>query len=302
MVLFRRPVPRYRLRYQSSNLEMPAGDFVIGRSSACHLSVDDASVSRRHALIRVEATGVTVQDLGSRNGVQVNGKRIDGIKPLQHLDRLAIGNQEMLFIDADQGGQRQAPTSEMKRCESCGAMAVPEAERCEVCGNLLGGKGPMEGSTLDLNLGGTADDVAKSEQAFLLVAGIADKALAMGSTEKGEQILAPHLDMMLLRTHRGELYGDGAFARAVGFALRLAEDRNSRRWLHFVFILHTATKRLMDAATIERLHEVVRKARYSDSRPLKDYLAMLAGIEERLTAADRFLVKRLEALHRVIAA
>jgi hypothetical protein len=58
----------------------------------------------------------------------------------------------------------------------------------------------------------------------------------------------------------------------------------------------------MDATPIDRLHEVVRKVRYTDTRALRDYLATLAGMEDRFTAADRFLVKRLEALQRVIAA
>jgi hypothetical protein len=296
-------VPRYRLRYQSSNLEMPMGEFVIGRSSGCHLSIDDASVSRRHAVIRIEAAGVTVADLGSRNGVHVNGKRIEGEHRLHHLDRLAIGNQEMLFVDADQGGHRQAQTSEMRRCEACGAMSLSSAEVCEACGaSLPGGRPSLEGQTLELRFGGPGDDASKSQEAFQLIAGIAEKAIAMKSFEKAEQMLAPHLDMMLFRAHRGELYAPEVFDRAVGFALKLAEERSGRRWLHFVFLLHTQTKKLMDAPTIERLHEIVRRVRYTDSRPLKDYLTMLSTMEERLKPADRFLVKRLEALHRVITA
>ncbi len=296
-------MPRYRLRYQSSNLEMPLGDFVIGRSSACHLSVDDASVSRRHALIRVGPSDVTVEDLGSRNGVRVNGKRIEGAQSLQHLDRLAIGNQEMLFVDADQGGHRHAPTAEMHQCEGCGALNMAGAEHCEGCGNALpGGRSALEGQTLELRLGVPGEDAGKSEQAFLLIAGIAEKAIAMKSYEKAEQMLAPHLDMMIFRAHRGEHYAPATFDRALSFALRLAEERNGRRWLHFVFLLHTQAKRLMDAPTIERLHEIVRKVRSNDSRPLKDYLGVLATLEDKLSPADRFLVKRLEALHRVITA
>jgi hypothetical protein len=282
---------------------MPLGDFVIGRSSACHLSVDDASVSRRHAVIHVGPMDVTIEDLGSRNGVRVNGKRIEGAQSLKHLDRLAIGNQEMLFVDAEKGGQRQAQTSEMHQCDGCGALNMAGAEHCEICGNALpGGRNALEGQTLELRLGATGEDVGKSEQAFLVIAGIAEKAIAMKSYEKAEQMLAPHLDMMLFRGHRGEHYAPETFARAVSFALRLAEERNGRRWLHFVFLLHTQAKKLMDAHTIERLHEIARKVRYNDSRPLRDYLGVLASLEEKLTPADRFLVKRLEALHRVITA
>jgi hypothetical protein len=281
---------------------MPAGEFVIGRSTECHLAIDDASVSRRHARIRIDPSGVTVADLGSRNGVHVNGLRIEGEHRLHHFDRIGIGNQEMIFVDADQGGQRHAQTTEMRRCEGCGALNLANVELCEGCGAALPtNPGGIEKQTLDLRFGG-ADELGKSEEAFRLIAGIAEKAIAMKSFEKAEQMLAPHLDLMLFRAHHGELYGPELFDRAVSFALKLAEERSSRRWLHFVFFLHTQTKKLMDAPTIERLHEIVRRTRYTDSRPIADYLAMLAAMEERLRPADRFLVKRLEALHRVITA
>ncbi len=294
-------MPRFRLRHQSSNLEMPLGEFLIGRSSECHLSIDDASVSRKHAVLTVDVAYVTVRDLGSRNGVRVNGKAIDGEQRLSHLDKIGIGNQEMLFIDADQGGQQKAATVELGRCAACGAVSPRDAEACSVCGARMS-DGKTDGQTIDLRIGGASDDVGKAQDAFLVVAGIAEKTLAMGSFEKAEQLLAAHLDTMVFRAQRGETYSQAATERAIGFALRLAEERNPRRWLQWIFILHIAAKRVMDAATIDRLHEVVRKVRYNDSRPLRDYLGFLAGIEDRLSAADRFLVKRLEALQRVIAA
>ena len=63
----------YRLRYLAHDLELPIGEFVVGRSTECQLSLDDPLVSRRHAVLRVRRDGVSVQDLGSRNGVLVNG-------------------------------------------------------------------------------------------------------------------------------------------------------------------------------------------------------------------------------------
>jgi pSer/pThr/pTyr-binding forkhead associated (FHA) protein len=73
---------RYRLRYQSTDLEMPLGDFVIGRSSDCSLAVDDPLVSRRHAVLHVSADAVVAEDLGSRNGITVNGERTVGTQLL----------------------------------------------------------------------------------------------------------------------------------------------------------------------------------------------------------------------------
>lgn len=48
---------------------------VIGRDPACDISVDDGLLSRRHAEFVAAASTVTVRDLGSRNGVFVNGTR-----------------------------------------------------------------------------------------------------------------------------------------------------------------------------------------------------------------------------------
>jgi predicted component of type VI protein secretion system len=49
---------------------------LVGRSSECNLRIASDRVSRRHCLIKVEENSVTVRDLGSSNGTQLNGKMI----------------------------------------------------------------------------------------------------------------------------------------------------------------------------------------------------------------------------------
>lgn len=53
-------------------------DYILGRSRDCSYVLDDplSLVSRRHCRIKVNAPFVRVQDLGSRNGTQVNGTSI----------------------------------------------------------------------------------------------------------------------------------------------------------------------------------------------------------------------------------
>ena len=79
---------------------MPLGEFAIGRSSSCNLALADGLVSRRHAVLHVGPETVVVEDLGSRNGVAVNGVRINGPRRLAHMDRVYIGSQELVLIDA----------------------------------------------------------------------------------------------------------------------------------------------------------------------------------------------------------
>jgi hypothetical protein len=90
-----------RLQHQLHDLAMPRGTFLIGRGADCQLALDDPLVSRRHAAIRVADDGsATVEDLGSRNGVFLNGVRIDKPEPLRDGDLIRIGSQDIAFCDA----------------------------------------------------------------------------------------------------------------------------------------------------------------------------------------------------------
>jgi pSer/pThr/pTyr-binding forkhead associated (FHA) protein len=59
--------------------------------------LDDSGISRHHAEIRPSDSGWTVADLGSTNGVLVNGRNIRGAHVLQSGDRLELGSTEILF-------------------------------------------------------------------------------------------------------------------------------------------------------------------------------------------------------------
>jgi hypothetical protein len=49
---------------------------LIGRSRECDIQLDDPNTSRRHAEVRREGNGWVVADLGSTNGIKVNGSRV----------------------------------------------------------------------------------------------------------------------------------------------------------------------------------------------------------------------------------
>ena len=59
-----------------AGLQLPLeGGILIGRSSDCQLLLDDDYVSTRHARITLSVGGYQVEDLGSTNGVTVDGQR-----------------------------------------------------------------------------------------------------------------------------------------------------------------------------------------------------------------------------------
>ncbi len=63
----------------------------LGRDSACDIRVPISAVSRKHCRIEVSDDGVTVTDLGSRNGTYRNEDQISEPQPLEAGDRLAVG-------------------------------------------------------------------------------------------------------------------------------------------------------------------------------------------------------------------
>jgi pSer/pThr/pTyr-binding forkhead associated (FHA) protein len=70
----------------------------IGRSLAADIRFDDATVSRRHALVANEQTGVRVLDDRSLNGIQVNGRRVEW-SPLTDGDEIVIGRHTLHYLD-----------------------------------------------------------------------------------------------------------------------------------------------------------------------------------------------------------
>jgi hypothetical protein len=70
---------------------------VIGRSRECDIVLEDSGVSRRHAELRPRGSAWTIEDLGSTNGVRVNGLAVNGVHRLRSGDRVEMGSTEMLF-------------------------------------------------------------------------------------------------------------------------------------------------------------------------------------------------------------
>src|SRR5204862_6179930 len=69
-------------------------EVVIGRGEV-DLVIQDPELSRRHAAIRPANGGIAVEDLGSRNGTWVNGKRIRGSVLLAETCVVRVGTSEM---------------------------------------------------------------------------------------------------------------------------------------------------------------------------------------------------------------
>jgi hypothetical protein len=78
-------------------LVVPPGGALIGRSRDADIVLDDSNVSRRHAEISPSGQSWLIQDLGSTNGVRVNGRQVDGPHPLESGDRIELGTVSVTF-------------------------------------------------------------------------------------------------------------------------------------------------------------------------------------------------------------
>lgn len=93
----RRRQTRALLALDGRRLLVPPAGGTVGRSRDCDIVIEDAGVSRRHAEIRPSDGGWEIEDLGSTNGVIVNGAAIRGAHALQAGDRVELGSTEVLF-------------------------------------------------------------------------------------------------------------------------------------------------------------------------------------------------------------
>jgi len=119
-----------RLQHQLHDLAMPVGTFLIGRGADCQLALDDVLVSRRHAAIQVaDDDSAVLEDLGSRNGVFLNGVRVEKSAKLQDGDLIRIGSQDICFYHVGEGDGH--PTS-APRALRVTMQAIPAADLAAV--------------------------------------------------------------------------------------------------------------------------------------------------------------------------
>jgi DNA-binding winged helix-turn-helix (wHTH) protein len=82
---------RFRLVWGPREIELATGDNVLGRAPGCSACIDAPAVSRRHAVVAVTESGATLEDLGSKNGTFLRGRRVTAPEPLADKDEISLG-------------------------------------------------------------------------------------------------------------------------------------------------------------------------------------------------------------------
>jgi hypothetical protein len=84
------------LSWEDQTRELDKPRTVIGRSRECDVQVADSNVSRQHAELLHEGARYWVVDLGSTNGIESNGKRVQRLE-LEEGTRFTVGSTELTF-------------------------------------------------------------------------------------------------------------------------------------------------------------------------------------------------------------
>ena len=154
-----------RLRHDRQIVDLASGRYTIGRATDCQISLDDALVSRQHAALVVVDDEVSVEDLGSRNGVRVNGERISNVTQLFPGDVVKIGAQELAILPGADTAPASLAAVATQRGDAFGVLGAladkalamgrgEEAERLlashlEAIGRSIEGGKAMEEDTVD---------------------------------------------------------------------------------------------------------------------------------------------------------
>lgn len=281
---------RFRLRYLQHDLELSEGQFAVGRNASCQLSLDDPLVSRRHALLSVAQDSVVIEDLQSRNGVLVNGTKIEGRVALQPGDRILIGAQELTLLNA------RDPAAVATSSGSGGNVAKLTLPKMAPAVRTA----PPSSSSPSVDSEPEPSMVRRAD-AFKLLGGVAEKALAMGRAAEAERLLASPLADVIETSRAGRPVPPLLVDQAAKFSAKLATATGKGGWADYVIELYAAQGRPCPAVVIDELYSAMRKVTAIDITRLRNYIEQLRAHLNEFGPAERFLFQRLEGLERLAA-
>jgi hypothetical protein len=243
-------VARFRLRFLLQELDLVGSVVVIGRSPECQITIEDPLVSRQHARITVRDGTPFIMDLGSRNGVRINGELIRGDTPLVHNDRVRLGTQELVFLAVDESSERVSrATGFMMNCRGCGRPFPGEVSSCPHCGAVLATDG---GESVYDTITGMPQE-PQVNWTMQLLGQVIDRALATERLEEAERMLYRAAQEL----ERGQAGPVGVVAKHVSylalFALRLAAAQRAASWAEWALELYVKHGVLPAAEALDRI-------------------------------------------------
>lgn len=206
-------------------------------------------MSRRHATIRTSPGSPRIRDLGSRNGVRINGRKIEGEVELKDGDRIRLGTQELVFSVVGTGKREARPTGFMRNCNSCGVPYPEVAPRCPHCGAM------PDAVEEETTISGVVAEPSR-KWTFQLLGDVITRALESGRSVEADRLMrraAREFDAM--RNERASI--DPEQLEIVSCkAIEVARLTESPEWLSWVMVTHEELSQMPSSLTIERVEEI----------------------------------------------
>jgi FHA domain len=224
-------VPRlFSMVFDDRVMPLKPGTYVIGRAEDCEIQFDRQRASRKHAEITIGLYEAHIEDLGSTNGVYVNGRRIASRQRLRTRDVVAIGDEHFELRSDPQGSN---PLQELGRCE------LPTLREDAPATPLAS----MRDETEETDMLG-------------IVGAMAIKWLDQDRVPDAEHALSGHLRQIISRARAAPVRRSTATS-AVDYALRLALATSKADWISYILELSTLCKLELSVPAVvalERLH------------------------------------------------
>ena len=298
-----------KLRYRQALITLRTGKLYLGRSPECELAISDPAVSRRHALLWVSPTQIVIEDLGSQNGVHVNGERIQGPHQLRGGDIVRICSHELELVEVipevalepnryritgDTVSGTDKTTLLEERLDPRSRPPVRTANMrldTPLRMQALGAQRMSEPAAPRLS---TNPPGSESLAAALVVL---DEALNAGQTSEAERRLGPilmRLHELLLEEHPS---GHELAEHVVVSAARLAGATRSAAFMNYAVTLYQLLNRPLPEPAVNVIHTLVQAGLYPNLLALESYVAKISAHKARFDTTELFL---LDSLRRVI--
>ncbi len=220
---------------------------VLGRSPECHITIEDPLISRRHARISIKETTATIADLGSRNGVKINGRAIDGESDLKDGDRVRLGTQELIFSVVSRNERPARPTGYMRVCHACGTPYPEGSPSCPHCGApALAEEETVSGMLAE----------SKRNWTFQLLGEVIERALSTNRATEADRLMRRAAKEVDDRLAAGERLDSDNISMISTFAVRLARLIGGSEWVAWALTLHRRQGRMLADEVIDRLEEL----------------------------------------------
>jgi hypothetical protein len=279
--------------------DLSRGATLIGRSSECQVTIEDPLVSRQHARIVIDGSEAVLEDLGSRNGVKLNGAAIRKPTSLKDGDRLRIGTQELVFckVEPAQSASNAKTTGFLRHCAACRLPYPREMVACPNCGAADTGDHPPEEETLSGQFGATAQQ-AWSVQ---LLIEVLEKALTTGRTADAERILRRATAQIEERIASGERADPKQLEALSVAAAKLSINLGDATWGSWVAQIHRRTSTVPAAPVIDSLADLVERFPEEIGAALGDLATACRDVGGSLTDEDARSLARIEQLRAGVA-